>query len=99
MINKVHLLYPKDESGILILSMPSIDKYVEFDTGGNAALSSKTDEELLSCTQVVFDSEIESRIENAISLTPISTEAERVFKAELIIMKAIILDKNSTNEI
>jgi len=54
---------------------------------------------LLSCTQVVFDSEIESRIENAISLTPISTEAERVFKAELIIMKAIILDKNSTNEI
>lgn len=96
---KVHLLDPQDESGNLILSMPSIDKYVEFDTAGNAVVTTKTDEQLLSCAQVVFESEIEGRIENAIALAPVSTEAERTFKAELLIMKAIILDKNSTNEI
>ena len=96
---KIHLLDPKDESGNLILSLPALDMYVEFDSGSNAALTTKTDEELLSYDQKVFDSDAEVMIENAIANAPITTEAARIFKAQLEIMKAIIFDKSSTNDI
>ncbi len=96
---KIHLLDPEDESGILILSMPEIDMYVEFDSGGNASVSDKSDEELLACKQIVFESEIYGRIENALANAPEITEAERVFKSQLLIMKAMIADKNYDNEL
>lgn len=96
---KIHLLDPEDESGILILSMPEIDMYVDFDSSGNASVSSKTDEELLACKQTIFESEIYSRIDFALGTAPISTESERIFKAQLLIMKAMIADKNYDNEL
>lgn len=96
---KVHLLDPENESGNLILSMPEIDMYVEFDTGGNASIAPQSEEELLSYKQTVFESEIYSRIDSAIALAPTNTEAERIFKAQLLIMKALIADKNDDNEI
>jgi len=96
---KIHLLDPKDESGLLILSMPVIDMYVEFDAEGNASICTKTDEQLLACTQVVFESEISGRIENAVALASEISEADRIFKGQLLIMKALIEDKVSENEI
>jgi hypothetical protein len=95
---KIHLLDPEDESGILILSMPEIDMYVEFDSSGNASVSSKTDEELLACKQTIFESEIYSRIDFALGTAPNITEEEKIFKGQLLIMKAMIADKNYDNE-
>ena len=101
----IHLLDTKDVNAeeftlnTLIMTMSEIDMYVEFAPGGAASTCTKTDEEMLSYSQVPFESEIYARIDNAIAFAPVTTEAERIFKGQLVIMKALIADKNQDNEI
>jgi len=96
---KAHLLDPEDESGNLILSMPEINMYVEFDTSGNPFISPRTEEQLLACKQVVFEQEIGTRIDAALASVDDTTVEEKVFKGQLLIMKALIADKSEDNEI
>jgi len=97
---KIHLLDTEDNGtdftlNTLILSMPEIDTYVEFAVGGAASVSTKTEEELLSFKQIEFDSDFYSRVSNAVELAATSTDEQKMFKAQLLVMKAISADKIS----
>lgn len=97
MAQQIHLLDAGD--GTRVLTLNEINRQIAFDSGYNAIDSTYTKDELLSMDQIVFESDAEVMIENAIAAAPTSTEAERIFKAELIMCKAIISDKSYNSEI